>query len=87
MTGYGKAREHYFNYDFHVTLDQDVAPVEYNYRRLSELGPEWHGWSGEMHGISAFPRRGDQVFHAYSSYARGADLGWWTHAGESAKPA
>ena len=28
-----------FNYDFHVTLDQDVAPVEYNYRSLAELGP------------------------------------------------
>ena len=25
-----------FNYDFHVTLDQAVAPVEYNYRSLEE---------------------------------------------------
>jgi predicted dithiol-disulfide oxidoreductase (DUF899 family) len=63
-----------FNYDFHVTLDQAVAPVEYNYRDLAELGPEWQGWSGEMHGISAFLRRGDRVFHTYSSYARGTDL-------------
>jgi predicted dithiol-disulfide oxidoreductase (DUF899 family) len=63
-----------FNYDFHVTLDQAVAPVEYNYRSLAELGPEWQGWSGEMHGISAFLRRGDSVFHTYSSYARGTDL-------------
>src|ERR1700680_2261118 len=30
-----------FNYDFHVTLDQAVAPVEYNYRNLAALGPEW----------------------------------------------
>src|ERR1035438_7473737 len=43
-----------FNYDFHVTLDQAAAPVEYNYRGLAELGPQWQGWSGEMHGISAF---------------------------------
>jgi predicted dithiol-disulfide oxidoreductase (DUF899 family) len=63
-----------FNYDFHVTLDQDVAPVEYNYRALNDLGPEWQGWSGEMHGISAFLRRGDRVFNTYSSYARGTDL-------------
>jgi predicted dithiol-disulfide oxidoreductase (DUF899 family) len=63
-----------FNYDFHVTLDQAVAPVEYNYRDLAALGPEWQGWSGEMHGISAFLRRGDRVFHTYSSYARGTDL-------------
>lgn len=27
-----------------------------------------------MHGISAFLRRGDRLFHTYSSYARGTDL-------------
>ena len=43
-----------FNYDFHVTLDQAIAPVEYNYRDLAELGPGWQGWSGEMFGVSAF---------------------------------
>ncbi len=26
-----------FNYDFHVTLDETVAPVEYNYRDKAEL--------------------------------------------------
>ena len=26
-----------FNYDFHVTLDEAVAPVEYNYRDRAEL--------------------------------------------------
>jgi predicted dithiol-disulfide oxidoreductase (DUF899 family) len=29
-----------FNYDFHVTLDHAIAPVEYNHRGLAELGPE-----------------------------------------------
>ena len=33
-----------FSYDFHVTLDQPVAPVEYNYRALAAIGPQWHGW-------------------------------------------
>ena len=51
-----------------------MAPVEYNYRDLDELGPDWKGWTGEMHGISAFLRRGDRVFHTYSSYARGTDM-------------
>jgi predicted dithiol-disulfide oxidoreductase (DUF899 family) len=63
-----------FNYDFHVTLDPAVAPFEYNYRNLDELGPNWQGWTGEMHGISAFLRRGDRIFHTYSSYARGTDM-------------
>jgi len=62
-----------FNYDFHVTLDPAVAPVQYNYRDLDELGPDWQGWTGEMHGLSAFMRRGDRVFCTYSSYARGTD--------------
>jgi predicted dithiol-disulfide oxidoreductase (DUF899 family) len=63
-----------FNYDFHVTLDQAVAPVEYNYRGLAELGPEWQGWSGEMFGASAFLHHRDRVFHTYSSYARSCDM-------------
>jgi len=63
-----------FNFDFHVTLDEAVMPVTYNYRDLAALGPDWQGWSGEMHGISAFLRRGDRVFHTYSAYARGTDM-------------
>jgi predicted dithiol-disulfide oxidoreductase (DUF899 family) len=63
-----------FNYDFHVTIDQDVTSVEYNYKDLAELGVEWEGWSGEQPGISAFLRHGDRLFHTYSSYARGGDL-------------
>lgn len=26
-----------FNYDFHVTLDESVAPIEYNFRTAQEL--------------------------------------------------
>jgi predicted dithiol-disulfide oxidoreductase (DUF899 family) len=63
-----------FNYDFHVTLDPAVAPVQHNYRDLDELGPDWQGWTGEMHGLSVFLRRGDRVFRTYSSYARGTDM-------------
>jgi predicted dithiol-disulfide oxidoreductase (DUF899 family) len=65
-----------FNYDFHVTIDSDVAPVEYNYRGGAELAkdPAWRDWKGEMPGTSAFLREGDRVFHTYSSYARAGDI-------------
>ena len=65
-----------FNYDFHVTLDPSVAPVEYNFKDAAELermDPAWRGWSGEEQGVSAFLRRGDRVFHTYSAYARGIE--------------
>jgi predicted dithiol-disulfide oxidoreductase (DUF899 family) len=63
-----------FNYDFHVTLDESVAPVEYNYRDKAELeargGPTIH--EGEAHGLSVFFRL-DDVFHTYSAFARGVE--------------
>jgi predicted dithiol-disulfide oxidoreductase (DUF899 family) len=69
-----------FNYDFHVTLDEAVAPVEYNYRNRAEL--EAAGFSdphGEVHGTSAFLRDGDRVFHTYSTYGRGTEQVGGTH--------
>lgn len=65
-----------FNYDFHVTMDEAVAPVEYNYRTKAELARrgETYFTQGESHGLSVFLRDGDRVFHTYSTYARGADL-------------
>jgi predicted dithiol-disulfide oxidoreductase (DUF899 family) len=66
-----------FNYDFHVTADNDVAPVEYNYRDAAELvrrDPAWQDWKGEQPGVSAFLRDGDRVLHTYSSYGRSLDI-------------
>jgi predicted dithiol-disulfide oxidoreductase (DUF899 family) len=64
-----------FNYDFHVTLDDKVAPVEYNYRNKAELvarkAPNLI--EGEEHGLSVFFRIDDDVFHTYSTYARGTE--------------
>jgi predicted dithiol-disulfide oxidoreductase (DUF899 family) len=68
-----------FNYDFHVTLDESVTPVEYNYRTKAE-----HEQAGsdvyaevdqpiERPGRSCFLREGDSVFHTYSVYARGLE--------------
>ena len=65
-----------FNYDFHVTMDETVAPVEYNYRSKAELlarGEDFFA-DGESHGVSAFLRESEAVFHTYSAYARGAEI-------------
>lgn len=65
-----------FNYDFHVTLDESVAPLEHNFRTRAELearkGEPWF-MAGETHGLSVFFRLGDEVFHTYSTYARGVE--------------
>jgi predicted dithiol-disulfide oxidoreductase (DUF899 family) len=67
-----------FNYDFHVTLDEAVAPVEFNYRTRPELEEVGMGWlaegSSEQPGHSMFLRDGDRVFHTYSMFARGAEM-------------
>ncbi len=68
-----------FNYDFHVTLDEAVAPIEYNYRSKAEH--EQAGTAGyvtgdgplERPGTSCFLRDGDAVFHTYSTFARGEE--------------
>lgn len=67
-----------FNYDFQATIDAAEGAEEYNYRTLDEWAakdPAWEGWSGEQPGSSCFLRVGDDVFHTYSQYGRGAE---WT---------
>ncbi|MEX0662633.1 MAG: DUF899 domain-containing protein [Balneolaceae bacterium] len=64
-----------FNYDFHATQDESIAPVEYNYRdkeTLEHLGQHYH-IKGEQPGISCFVRTGKKVFHTYSTYGRGME--------------
>jgi predicted dithiol-disulfide oxidoreductase (DUF899 family) len=68
-----------FNYDFHVTIDADIAPVEYNFRGVEELESRdvaWRQWSGEQPGMSAFAVEDGVVYHTYSAYARGLDVLW-----------
>lgn len=65
-----------FNYDFHVTLDPKVAPQEYNYRDKAETeAAVGHSVKmlGESPGLSVFFRIGDDIFHTYSTYARGGE--------------
>jgi predicted dithiol-disulfide oxidoreductase (DUF899 family) len=69
-----------FNYDFGVTLDESVAPVEYNYRSEAEHRRAGTGYyfEGEqpieLPGMSCFLRVDDRVFHTYSTYGRGAEM-------------
>ncbi len=62
-----------FNYDFHVTQDENVAPVEYNYRDKATLEAEGNAYftKGELPGLSVFYREDQDIFHTYSAYTRG----------------
>ena len=58
-----------FNYDFGVSFSQrqiDAREAHYNYK-------EGNARIEELPGISVFAREGDDVFHTYSTYARGLD--------------
>jgi predicted dithiol-disulfide oxidoreductase (DUF899 family) len=64
-----------FNYDFHVSFDEDKVPLEYNYQdkeTLSRRTPFIRS-GADGPGVSVFVREGDRVFHTYSAYARGLD--------------
>ena len=50
------------------------APAEYNYRNKAEMEEAMgHSIEGEEHGLSVFFRLDDDVFHTYSTYARGTE--------------
>jgi predicted dithiol-disulfide oxidoreductase (DUF899 family) len=55
------------NYDFHTTIDPSIAPAVYDFAPMQD------GGTGEVPGTSVFLRDGSEVFHTYSSYARGGD--------------
>ena len=65
-----------FHYDFHSTLDESKAPLEYNYRTKQELldaGFPEEALKGDYPVNSVFVRDERNVYHAYSAYARGLD--------------
>lgn len=67
-----------FNYDFHVSSDEAVAPIEYNYKDKETLEREHLAFQvapdSDQHGVSVFVRAGDRVFHTYSTYQAGVDF-------------
>jgi predicted dithiol-disulfide oxidoreductase (DUF899 family) len=67
-----------FNYDFGVTIDESVAPGEYNFRTKADfeaMGSDFFASDQpfEMPGRSCFLQAGGRVFHTYSQYARGLE--------------
>jgi predicted dithiol-disulfide oxidoreductase (DUF899 family) len=66
-----------FNYDFHATVDERVAPVQIDHRSEAELAeagtPFTEDMRGDYPGMSALLRVGDEVFHTYSTYGRGIE--------------
>jgi predicted dithiol-disulfide oxidoreductase (DUF899 family) len=70
-----------FNYDFHATLDESVAPLEVNYRTRAELeATPSVAWvleaeqPIELPGVSCFLRDGEDVFHTNTTFARGTEF-------------
>jgi predicted dithiol-disulfide oxidoreductase (DUF899 family) len=69
-----------FNYDFDVTVDGSVKPAVYNYKSKAEHEQAGTGYyfEGEQPieepGTSCFLRVGDDVFHTYSTFGRGAEM-------------
>ena len=71
-----------FNYDFGVTLDDSVRPIEYNYKHYgTKEAFEAPGqyMAGELAGTSVFWAQDGRIYHTYSTYARGDDLLGSTH--------
>ena len=66
------AHESDFNSDFHVSFtkpEMEEGRVEYNFQTFP-AGPMP---SEELPGASVFSRRHGEIFHSYSTYARGLD--------------
>ncbi len=66
-----------FNYDFHATVDDRMAPVRIFYRteaQMAEAGQPWtKGMRGDWPGISAFLMVDGVVYHTYSTFGRGIE--------------
>lgn len=56
-----------FNYDFQATIDASVAPPVHNYRSVPTAE------KGEVSALSVFFRIDDEIFHTYSTFARGVE--------------
>jgi predicted dithiol-disulfide oxidoreductase (DUF899 family) len=62
-----------FNYDFDATLDPAVNSAIYNYQSPEKAAADPVTESMEVSGVSCFLRDGSQIFHTYSTWARGTD--------------
>jgi predicted dithiol-disulfide oxidoreductase (DUF899 family) len=66
-----------FNYDFHATVDDRVAPVQVFFRSEDEMAKSKMPWNesmrGDWPGISAFLQVDGIVYHTYSTFGRGVE--------------
>ncbi len=60
-----------FNYDFHVSLDEKIAPIEYGFMNKAELDASGQKYpvSGEQPGLNVFKLEKEQVYHTYTASA------------------
>jgi predicted dithiol-disulfide oxidoreductase (DUF899 family) len=71
-----------FNYHFHATMDEAVAPVMSNWQEKNILQAQGKLYytKGEQSGLSVFSIGPDKaVYHTYSAYERGLDRFVATH--------
>jgi predicted dithiol-disulfide oxidoreductase (DUF899 family) len=71
---WASSRENDFNFDYHVSFAEEelaTGSIDYNYETIDV--PQYQ--NDELPGVSVFYKNesGD-VFHTYSSYARGLDI-------------
>lgn len=63
-----------FNYDFHATLDEAVCPPLLNFRTKAEAEEGDKTWfTGDVPGFSVFYKKNGEIYHTYSTFARGSD--------------
>ncbi|TQS31798.1 hypothetical protein Golomagni_07910 [Golovinomyces magnicellulatus] len=63
-----------FNFDFNATLDEDVKPVELNFRNQDELDKAGKkAWKGDVPGYSVFLKQDGAIYHTYSTWERGLE--------------
>lgn len=71
---WASSQENDFNFDYHVSFTEEElakGAIDYNYEAIDD--PQYQ--NDEMPGISVFYKdESGDVFHTYSSYARGLDI-------------
>lgn len=63
-----------FNWDFHASIDPLVAPAMVNFLDEGELAQAgMKPFEGELPGYSVLWRDGSDIYHTYSTFARGVE--------------
>lgn len=59
-----------FNYDYHATLDESVAPIFFGYRTKAELvAAGVKHLKGEQPAFTVFKLQDGEVYHTYANYS------------------